>query len=615
MSYIGLSKKVNRIFFIPIGIFIILFVFSSTKILFAATPTVVTGAATEITTTTAELNGSVPTNGGEQIFEVGYNYGLTTGYGSSITTGIDYVNAANVVTSLYGSGDGETLTSQGGMAVDSSGNIYIVDSANHRVQKFNSAGVYQSPFGVEGTGDGEFSGPKDIAIDSLGFIYVVDQGNSRVQKFNSAGVYQLQFGVEGNGDGEFAGGVFGGLFAIYIDSLDNVYVVDTGNHRVQKFNTSGEYQSQFGTVGLGNGQFTQPGRMAVDSSGNIYVTDTGNVRVQKFNSAGVYQSHFLTSGAGIGAPSSVTLDHMGNIYIPDSSCRIVKFNSAGVYQSLISTSCSPVNVLVHSDDRLYVIADNNTDMVTVEKFSLAISPTEISSLACGTEYHFQAYAENIDGIGLGSDSTFTTDDCDPPSEEEEQPAESSNSYGFQMPQVRIQDNLKETSSSIISLQAIAPFTIIYYEISNTPDFINRETYMREYTTRNLSWDLCKGLDVCVRGTKRVYGRFYNERGDMFEDAVDIEYIGNECPYFKQYLRKGSRKNTPEEVIKAQKFLNQELGISLVIDGVFGEEMDRAVRMFQEKYPTQIIRPWPKLKNSTGWWYITTSGYANVLVGC
>ncbi|MEO5634975.1 MAG: 6-bladed beta-propeller, partial [Candidatus Paceibacterota bacterium] len=135
---------------------------------------------------------------------------------------------------------------------------------------------YDSQFGSNGSGNGQFNYPLGIAFDTSGSIYVVDGNNNRVQKFNSSGVYQSQFGTPGSGDGQFSN-----PRGIALDSSDNIYVVDYSNSRVQKFNSSGVYQSQFGSNGNGNGLFQYPQGIALDSSNNIYVVD-GNNRVQKF---------------------------------------------------------------------------------------------------------------------------------------------------------------------------------------------------------------------------------------------------------------------------------------------------------------------------------------------
>ena len=70
-----------------------------------------------------------------------------------------------------------------GCCVDSSGNVYVADTYNHRVQKFSSSGVYQTQWGTRGSGDGQFIDPSGVAVDSSGNVYVADYGNNRVQKF------------------------------------------------------------------------------------------------------------------------------------------------------------------------------------------------------------------------------------------------------------------------------------------------------------------------------------------------------------------------------------------------------------------------------------------------
>ena len=84
-----------------------------------------------------------------------------------------------------GSGDGE-FNYPSGVTVDSSGNVYVADSNNHRIQKFDSDGVFVTKWGSKGSGDGQFQQPSGIAIDSSGNVYVADSDNHRIQKFGTA---------------------------------------------------------------------------------------------------------------------------------------------------------------------------------------------------------------------------------------------------------------------------------------------------------------------------------------------------------------------------------------------------------------------------------------------
>jgi len=282
-----------------------------------------------------------------QIFNSAGNFIKMFGWG--VDTG---ANAFETCTSgcqagISGSGD-DQFSNPIDIAIDSSGNIYVVDIKNDRIQIFNSAGVFQSKFGSYGSGDGQFNDPIDIAIDSSGNIYVIDKGNDDIQIFNSAGVFQSKFGSPGSGEGQF-----GNPFGIALDSSGNIYVSDAYNHRIQIFNSAGNFIKMFGwgvdtgafafetctssceagIKGSGDGQFSYPVDIAVNSSGNIYVLDLYNHRIQIFNSAGVFQSKFGSEGSGDGQfnfPDGIALDSSGNIYVIDTNNhRIQKFGIPG----------------------------------------------------------------------------------------------------------------------------------------------------------------------------------------------------------------------------------------------------------------------------------------------
>jgi DNA-binding beta-propeller fold protein YncE len=120
-------------------------------------------------------------------------------------------------------------------------------------------------WGSQGSGPGQFNLPSGVGVDSSGNVYVADTGNNRVQKFTGSGSFITQWGLH----------LFNYPVGVAIDSAGNVYVVDSGNNRVVEFTGDGKYITQ-----LGNS--TIPSGVAVDSSGGIYVTDSGNNRVQKF---------------------------------------------------------------------------------------------------------------------------------------------------------------------------------------------------------------------------------------------------------------------------------------------------------------------------------------------
>ena len=123
------------------------------------------------------------------------------------------------------------LSPQGGVYVDSSDNVSVSDfGENNRIQKFESNGNFLSKWGTTGSGDGQFIRPANLALDASGNIFVVDEGNNRNQKFDNNGKFVTKWGTEGTGDGQFEEPT-----GIAIDSSGNVYVADRGNSRIQVF--------------------------------------------------------------------------------------------------------------------------------------------------------------------------------------------------------------------------------------------------------------------------------------------------------------------------------------------------------------------------------------------
>ena len=173
-----------------------------------------------------------------------------------------------------------------------------LNTDNHRVQKFTSDGQFVTKWGSDGGGDGQFDTPAGIAVDSSGNVYVVDKYNHRIQKFTSDGQFITKWGSWGSGDGQF---IFPS--GIAIDSSGYIYVTDTGNHRIQKFTSDGQFVTKWGSLGSNPGEFSYPRGIAVSSDGKVYVSDTGNNRIQVFKPASSVPSNkvikaILVAGSG-----------------------------------------------------------------------------------------------------------------------------------------------------------------------------------------------------------------------------------------------------------------------------------------------------------------------------
>ena len=220
------------------------------------------------------------------------------------------------------------------IAVDDKAVVYVADTNNHRLQRFDAkTGSYLSKWGRQGGGDGQFNAPWGVAVDNKrGYVYVVDSANFRVQKFDRSGEFIMAWGSFGNADGQF-------YFArgITVDENDGaVYVVDMGNHRIQKFDTSTNFLPQllakWGTKGQEPGQFWNPWGIVCDRDGFLYVTDAGNHRVQKFDRDGNFETQWGGFGGAPGQfnfPYGIAVDRRGSIFVLDSSnFRVQQFMTA-----------------------------------------------------------------------------------------------------------------------------------------------------------------------------------------------------------------------------------------------------------------------------------------------
>ena len=242
------------------------------------------------------------------------------------------------------SGDPNPFDVPVGVAADAEGNIYVMDSNNFRVQKFDSEGNFLLMWGSEGSGEGQFGGILDahqghLAVDTQGNVYVIDLKNLRIQKFDSHGDYLTQWGTEGDGEGRFTH-----PFDIAIDKQNNIYVSDVGSNTIQKFDETGRFLLRWGKFGYHDGEFSDVYSVAIAPNGNILVTDATG-RIQKFDSNGQFlskinpepidnQSAFLWN---------IAVDNQGNIYVADWYAeRIVKFDSEG--KALAAWSGSDVGI-------------------------------------------------------------------------------------------------------------------------------------------------------------------------------------------------------------------------------------------------------------------------------
>jgi uncharacterized protein (TIGR03437 family) len=212
------------------------------------------------------------------------------------------------------SGDGGSalnaqLSSPVGLAIDAAGDLYIADAGNHRIRRVAPNGVIVTVAGSGAaglSGDGgpavtaQLSAPSGVAVDADGNLFIADTGNHRVRKVTPAGIIET---VAGNGTAAFAGD--GGQAvqaqltaeAIALDRAGNLYIADAGNYRIRKVTAAGVISTVAGSGSPGNtgdggsalgAQLSSIRQITVDPFGDIYVADTGNSTIRE-----------IVSGAGV----------------------------------------------------------------------------------------------------------------------------------------------------------------------------------------------------------------------------------------------------------------------------------------------------------------------------
>ena len=167
--------------------------------------------------------------------------------------------------------------------------LYAIDSgkpgsSDPRVRVFDAHdGSHLFDFGVRGSGPGEFNTPYDLAVGRTGQIYVTDSGNFRVQIFDRQGKYLSSFGSAGNRPGQF-----GRPKAIAVDAAGGVYVVDALHGNIQVFDAEGVLQFAFGGHEEGGGPLSTllPAGIAIDTDGSLYWLDQGYRKIEVFGPLG-----------------------------------------------------------------------------------------------------------------------------------------------------------------------------------------------------------------------------------------------------------------------------------------------------------------------------------------
>jgi sugar lactone lactonase YvrE len=284
------------------------------------------------------------------------------------------VSTSGIITTVAGNGsygyggDGGPSTSAllydpYGVAIDSSGNLFIADTFNSSVRKVSTSGIIitvagNGTYGYSGDGgpatSAQLSSPRGLAVDSAGNLFIADSGNYRIRRVSSSGIITT---VAGNGtygysgdEGPATSAQISSLCGLAVDSAGNLFIADSGNRRIRRVSSSGiitnvagngsrEYSGDDGPAT--SAELGGPIGVAVDSAGNLFIAGGGSIR--KVSSSGIittiagnaYNGYSGDGGpatlAQLNLPQGLAVDSSGNLFIADTfNSRIRMVASSGI---------------------------------------------------------------------------------------------------------------------------------------------------------------------------------------------------------------------------------------------------------------------------------------------
>jgi DNA-binding beta-propeller fold protein YncE len=248
--------------------------------------------------------------------------------------------------------------------------------------------IFLNTWGSQGTGNGQFVNPTGIAINPANNnLYVVDSGNNRIEEFYSNGTFITQWGSIGAGDGQFNRPT-----GIAVDNnTGNVFVVDSGNNRIQKFNGDGSIVlSIWNASGANSIIKTKLPSVAVTPSGDVYQTGTSTAKIYKYSTDGLPLKLWGSNGIGVNQfslPTGIAIDKAGNVFVLDSAnYRIQKFDNNdnftktwGYQGTGDSQFLNPTGIAVDSSGNVYVANAENNRIEVFSKVNNTSSANNSSS--------------------------------------------------------------------------------------------------------------------------------------------------------------------------------------------------------------------------------------------
>ncbi len=248
------------------------------------------------------------------------------------------------------------------LAINQEGDIFVADTGNNRILKFDKDGKYLHSVGGFGWEKEEFDRPLDITVKTGLDIFIADYNNERIERYDMDLNYISSFVSDKN----FASSLqFGFPGSVDISKHGELFICDNENDRVLKLNSFGEPNLSFGDYNWGDGQLEYPAKVEVSQADLVYVSDQGSNQIVVFD----YYGNFVTRFGSdvLQKPNGLILLDDGNILVVDSgNNRVVLFDK--VYKAIfhwgdegnkVGAFNNPVDVAI-SNDKIYVLDSDNS---------------------------------------------------------------------------------------------------------------------------------------------------------------------------------------------------------------------------------------------------------------
>ena len=349
------------------------------------------------------------------------------------------------------------FNSPNAVALDSKGNLYVADTANHCIRMISANGSNITTIAGTGgtagsTGDGAAATaallnlPGGIAFDPSGNLYIADTGNHAIRKISGGNITTVAGMITQPGYGGDLGPATSanliGPTAVAFDAKGNYYISDTGNNLIRWVNiTTGIINTYVGASGGSTGtagKLSSPNGLAFDVFGALYIADSGHQSVDKFVLPSVFSLFAGNQNAGfsgdggpaisakLNKPTGIVIDAAGNMYVADTNnSRIRKITPDGIINTIagkgganyggdggIATSALlsfPHSIAVSPNGTVYIADTGNQVIRTLVPTFPAIYPNGVTNAASYATRISPGALAAIFGTGFGS-STFLADD-------------------------------------------------------------------------------------------------------------------------------------------------------------------------------------------------------------